>query len=403
MGQFRYKALTTTGETREGVLEADSPTAVFRNLRKQGWWPVAASEVRAESFARFVPRLTATSFTPKDMAPFFHELAILLGSGIALDRALALIVQRTRQRGAGKASANLLSKIRGGSSLAQALAADGQFPKISIGLVRAGEASGTLDTELFRLSEMMARAAAIRSEIISALVYPVILLLTAGLSIGVIITVVVPEFVPLFDGSGHLPPFAFRFLMGLSQAITHWGWLAVTISGAGIITTQRLLKRPAIRKRSDRMKLLIPIFGGLAREIDTGRFCRTLGTLVKANVALPVAVALAVDSVANTAMAAALANVVKTLREGGRLADRLVATGQFAPDVTSLLRLGEESGRLGEMLLRQADISEVNMRTQISRMLAMLVPAITLVLGFIVAGIVTSLMVAILSVYDLAS
>jgi general secretion pathway protein F len=337
------------------------------------------------------------------MAPFFHELAILLGSGIALDRALALIVQRTRQRGAGKASANLLSKIRGGSSLAQALAADGQFPKISIGLVRAGEASGTLDTELFRLSEMMARAAAIRSEIISALVYPVILLLTAGLSIGVIITVVVPEFVPLFDGSGHLPPFAFRFLMGLSQAITHWGWLAVTISGAGIITTQRLLKRPAIRKRSDRMKLLIPIFGGLAREIDTGRFCRTLGTLVKANVALPVAVALAVDSVANTAMAAALANVVKTLREGGRLADRLVATGQFAPDVTSLLRLGEESGRLGEMLLRQADISEVNMRTQISRMLAMLVPAITLVLGFIVAGIVTSLMVAILSVYDLAS
>jgi general secretion pathway protein F len=124
---------------------------------------------------------------------------------------------------------------------------------------------------------------------------------------------------------------------------------------------------------------------------------------VKANVALPVAVALAVDSVANTSMSAALTDVVKTLREGGRLADRLVATGQFAPDVPGLLRLGEESGRLGDMLLRQADISEVNMRTQISRLLAMLVPAITLFLGFIVAGIVASLMVAILSVYDLAS
>jgi general secretion pathway protein F len=138
------------------------------------------------------------------------------------------------------------------------------------------------------------------------------------------------------------------------------------------------------------------------REIETARFCRTLGTLVKADMALPTAVLLAADAVANTAMSAGLAAVAKGLREGSRLADRLAGCGQLAPDVPGLLRVGEESGRLGDMLLRQADMSEAKMRVRIARLLAIMVPAITLALGVLVAGIVTSLLVAILSINNLA-
>lgn len=386
---------------REGVQEAETQTAVFRNLRRQGWWPIDAKEIGADDAGR-TPSRNISRFSSKDMAAFFHELAILSGSGIALDRALALLSERTGLRAVGKASGRLLTQVRDGYSLAQALAADGTFPKISIGLVRAGEASGTLEAELFRLSDIMTRAATIRTEIISALVYPIILLITAGMSIGVIMVVVVPEFMPLFDDSGRTPPLAFRFLMSASGAIVDWGWIVLMGVSLGFFAARRLLKNRTLRRRWDALKLRLPLYGGLQRELETGRFCRTLGTLVKADVALPSGVALAADAIGNSAMSTELAAVAKGLREGSRLVDRLAAARQLSPDVLGLLRIGEESGRLGEMLLRQADISEGKMRTQIARLLAIMVPAITLFLGFIVAGIVTSLLVAILSINNLA-
>lgn len=400
MSRFRYKALTSAGALREGVQEGASQSAVFRNLRRQGFWPVAAVEIEADANAPIVK--SGTKFPAKDLAAFFHEMAILVGSGIALDRALALLAKRQGLRHAAAASQRLLTRVRDGASLSGALAADGRFPEISIGLVRAGEASGTLEAELFRLSDIMARAAAIRGEIISALVYPAILLATACLSIGVIMVVVVPEFVPLFEDAGSTPPLAFRFLMATSQTLTQWGWAAVLALAVGGFCAHRLLKTPSIRQNWDATKLRAPLLGGLLREIETGRFCRTLGTLVKADIALPAAVALAAAAVSNAAMAASLSQVASGLREGGRLVDRLTATARFAPDVLGLLRIGEESGRLGEMLLRQADISDANMRTAIARLLAVMVPAITIILGFIVAGIVTSLLVAMLSINDLA-
>jgi general secretion pathway protein F len=401
VNSFRYKALTASGELREGVQEADSRNAVFRSLRRQGFWPVNAVELKPGAPARALAN-SPRRFPAKDLAGFFHELAMLIGSGIALDRALALLSARRGQRGIAAASLRLQARVRDGASLAQALAADPAFPKIAVGLVRAGEASGSLEAELLRLSEIMAKAAAIRGEIVSALIYPVILLATAGLAIAVIMVVVVPEFVPMFDDSGRVPPFAFRVLVGISQALQSWGGPALLAAGALVVALRWLTRRPRYRRAWDGLKLRLPLWNGLAREVETGRFCRTLGTLVKADVALPLAVTLAADAVGNAAIAHALAGVAKGLREGSRLVDRLAATKQLAPDVSGLLLVGEESGRLGDMLLRQAELSESKIRVRIARLLAIMVPAITLALGVVVAGIVTSLLVAILSINNLA-
>jgi general secretion pathway protein F len=145
------------------------------------------------------------------------------------------------------------------------------------------------------------------------------------------------------------------------------------------------------------------VAGGLLRELETGRFCRTLGTLVKSGLALPAAVVMAASAVDNTAMAAALAGVASGLREGRTLVDRLIATKQLPAEACGLLKVGEESGRLADMLLRQAELSDANARTAISRLLGLMVPAITLGLGAVVAFIVTTLLVAILSVNNLAT
>lgn len=399
MSQFRYKALTSGGETRAGIQEAESQAAVFRKLRQQGLWPVDATELSPSvfSFRRGRARLTH-----KEMAAFFHELATLIGSGIALDRALALLSERKASQSTAQATGRLLARVRDGASLAQALAADEVFPRLAVGFVRAAETTGTLETELLRLSSIMAKTAAIRSEIVSALVYPVILLITAALAIGVVMTVVVPEFAPLFDDAGHPPPAAFRFLIACSAAITSWGWLAAIICLAGFIAMRLLSSKPAFRHSLDRAKLKLPVVSNLLRDIETERFCRTLGTLVKSDVALPAAVALAAEAVANESMAAALNGVAAGLREGRRLVERLAVTGQFSAEVLDLLRIGEETGRLGDMLIRQADVSEQRTRTKIARLLAIMVPGITLILGLVVAGIVASLLIAILSINDLA-
>jgi len=213
----------------------------------------------------------------------------------------------------------LLGRVRDGGSLAQAIAAEPGFPAIAAGLVRAGEASGTLAVELGRLAEMMGRTAAIRTEIASALIYPMILLATACLSIGVIMLFVVPEFMPLFGDAGRAPPAAFAFLMAANAVLVDWGWLGVLVLALLIVGPRFLPASDALRRRWDGVKLRLPVAGGLLRELETGRFCRTLGTLVKSGLALPAAVVMAASAVDNTAMAAALAGVASGLREGRTL------------------------------------------------------------------------------------
>lgn len=397
VNRFRYKALTAAGAVREGVQDGDSSAAVFAALRRQGVWPVKIAPDRAAAATG------GRRFPAKVLAGFFQELALLVGADIALDRALGLLEKRHGGSAVGLAAGRLLGRVRDGGSLAQAIAAEPGFPAIAAGLVRAGEASGTLAVELGRLAEMMGRTAAIRTEIASALIYPMILLGTACLSIGVIMLFVVPEFMPLFGDAGRAPPAAFAFLMAANAVLVDWGWLGVLVLALLIVGPRFLPASDALRRRWDGVKLRLPVAGGLLRELETGRFCRTLGTLVKSGLALPAAVVMAASAVDNTAMAAALAGVASGLREGRTLVDRLIATKQLPAEACGLLKVGEESGRLADMLLRQAELSDANARTAISRLLGLMVPAITLGLGAVVAFIVTTLLVAILSVNNLAT
>jgi len=397
VNRFRYKALTAAGAVREGVHDADSAAAVFSALRRQGFWPL-----------KIAPALPATArptkrFSAKTMSAFFQELALLAGADIALDRALALLEKRHGATPMGLAAGRLLARVQSGGSLAQAIAAEPAFPPIAAGLARAGEASGTLPAELARLADMMAKSAAIRTEIASALIYPIILLATACLSIGVIMLFVVPEFMPLFGDANRPPPAAFAFLMALNGALVNWGWLAILTAAALALAPKILPESESRRRRWHALKLRLPVAGGLFRELETGRFCRTLGTLVKSGLALPAAVVMAASAVDNQAMAASLAGIAAGLREGRTLVDRLTATKQLTPEACGLLKVGEESGRLADMLLRQADLSDANARVAISRLLGLMVPAITLGLGAVVAFIVTTLLVAILSVNNLAT
>lgn len=404
MANFRYKAMTVSGAMISGAIEAPSEAFVIQHLRAQGHYPVSASVGANDDLLAALKRVLRISSRPslRSLGIVTQELASLLQAGLELDRALSILVGLEDIGALRESFLAVRARVRDGASLADALSADANFPHFYVSMVRAGELGGALEQALAKLADYVARSVAIREAIASALVYPIILLMTAGVSIIIILVFVLPEFEPLFAGAGKALPLPTRIVMGVGGFLRGYWWLLVaTFAGLGL-WLRAALKNPVTRLRLDAFLLRLPIFGSLLTAIETERLSRTLGTLVANGVPLPAALAIAKDTLRNSVMADAVGRTASSLREGEGLAARLAQTRVFSPVTLDLIRVGEETGKLDEMLLRHADLDEQRIRHTVDRLIALLVPALTIVLGMIVAGLIASMMVAILSVNDLA-
>jgi len=404
MANFRYKAMTGTGAIVRGRLDADSHSAAIRQLRAQGHYPLSAAPESqgslAEKFAAALPGRRRISLRILAMAT--QELAELLDAGLELDRALGVLIGLRTLAPLKQALAAVRQRVRDGAVLADALAREPAFPKFYVGMVRAGELGGALAPALRRLSGYLARTQAIRDSIVSALIYPAILALTAGASVFIILAFVLPEFKPLFAQAGTALPLPSRIVMAFGDLVRGWWWLgALAIAGAwfGI---RAALQDGQRRRRADTLLLRLPVLGNLFAAIEIERFNRILGTLLANGVELPAALELAKDVLRNTALRAAVSETAKGLREGEGFARRLAQFSVFRAATYDLVQVGEETGKLDEMLIRQADLDEQRIKHTIDRLLALLVPALTILLGLVVAGLIGSMLIAILSVNDLA-
>lgn len=404
MATFRYKAVTKAGALISGLVDAPSQAAAIQQLHGQGHYPISTVLAGSAGWRGWHPRhLFARGAVPqRDLAIATQELAMLLQAGLPLDRALSILVGMGETARLRKPLEAVLTRVREGASLTDALAADTAFPKFYVSMVRAGEMGGSLAPTLRRLAEYLAKAQAIRDTVGSALVYPIILLITSALSITVILVVVLPQFEPMFRAAGKALPLATRVVMSLGQGLAH-GWWALFLLAAGILAVLRRWRAdPANCRRWDRAMLRLPLFGPLLTMMEMERFSRTLGTLIGNGVALPTALGITKDTLSNSAIAAAVADTAVSLREGEALADRLARTGVFPAIALDFARVGEETGKLDDMLLRQAEICERTVKHVVDRLLAVLVPGLTVVLGMVVAGLIASMLVAIIGINDLA-
>jgi general secretion pathway protein F len=404
MTQFQYRAMTGSGAVVRGMLEAPSRDQVVRQLRTRGLVPLAASE-RGEGglFGWMAKNLHfGARVTLRGLGMATQELSTLLKAGLELDRALGILVSLSDIGALRVPFESVRNRVRDGMSFAEALAADPVFPKFYVSMVRAGEHGGTLDVTLQRLTDYLSRTMAIREQITSALVYPSLLLLTAGGSIIVILVFVLPEFEPLFADAGKSLPMATRMVMGAGHVVRDYGWIFVGLVVAGVVALRRALKTPANRLKWDGFVLKWPVLGKLFAAIEVERLMRTFGTLLSNGVPLPTALNLSKDVLTNTVLAAAVKDAAVSLREGERLAQRLARSKVFPAVTLDLIQIGEESGKLDEMLLRQADLDELRIKHKVDRALALLVPVLTITLGMMVAGLIASMLVAIISVNDLA-
>jgi len=405
MASFRYRAVTAAGTTVSGVLDAATSAMAAQHLRAQGHYPLSLREVGADALRGMLGQELHFRRKPslRILAALTQELAALLGAGLELDRALTILVKLSDIGALREPFLRVREKVRGGASLADAMAGDVTFSKFYVGMVRAGEHGGSLEGTLKRLGDYLTRTLAVRESVTSALIYPLLLLVTAGMSIIIILVFVLPQFTPLFAEAGKELPLSTRVVMAIGDGLRDYWWLLLAFVAGVTVLVRAALSRPEIALRWDRWVLKTPVFGRLVTAIEAERLSRTLGTLLTNGVPLPAALELAKDAAQNRAVAKALGDTALSVRQGRSLALLLEQAKIFPSSMIDLVKIGEESGKLDAMLERQADMDEQRIRNTIDRLLAILVPALTVVLGMIVAALIASLLVAILSVNDLAS
>jgi general secretion pathway protein F len=409
MGRFRFRAVSGAGDLLEGEMEAESQAHVVRQLRGQGHMPLSADPVAAGAGAgsSLLRRLRQPLFgsgrvTRRDVSVITRELATLLDSGLTLDQSLQLMIDLVESEPTRKLLSEILDAVHGGSSLADALATHERvFSRAYVSMVRAGEAGGSLNEVLARLAQHLDQAEALAEQVRSAMIYPALLLFMAGLSIVILLTVVLPQFTVLFENAEAELPLLTRVVIALG-AFVQRGWWLILLGGAGLaLWFRRKLRQPASRAVIDRFALRVPLFGDLLVKLDVARFARTLATLLGNGVPLLTALSIVKDTLANTALREAVESASAGVKEGQGLAGPLSRTGRFPKLALHLTGVGERSGRLEPMLAKVAEIYDREVQSTIERLMTLLVPALTISLGVLIAGIIGAILAAILSAYQL--
>lgn len=406
MPSFRWSAINGGGEVVRGVMDAPDRAVVVERLQRQGQTVLRADPATGRRGLGELLQLEiggARGLDRNTLSEATRELAIMLAAGLDLDRALRFVVDNTRNVRARAILGRVRDKVRSGSSLAAALAGEPRsFAKLYVGLVRAGEAGGTLPATLERLAALLERERSLTASMRAALIYPALLVVAAIGSIVLLLDYVLPQFTPIFEQAGAQLPTATRVLMTLGTVVgaaTPWLLAAAVLA---VVAARQLLAQPAYRLPFDRLLLRLPIAGSLIRETLAARLTRTLGSLLENGVPLIAALGIAKEALGNLAAADAVEAASLEAKGGAGLARPLSASRVFPARTIHLLQLGEEAAQLAQMSLKAADIHDEEARLKMQRLVALAVPLITITMGLAVAGIISALLTAMLSLNDLA-
>ncbi len=402
MPEFRYRALNA-GAMERGVIDAADAAAVAAGLQRRGLLVLGVAPASRAAGLLQLNLGGPARLSGGELSELTRELATMLAAGQDLDRALRFMVEGAASRNAAAVLGRIRDQVRDGAPLATALAREPKsFPRLYIGLVRAGEAGGDLAATLERIALLLERQRSLTATIQAAMIYPAVLVVAATGSIFLLLTQVLPQFVPLFAQNGVALPASTAFLLAAGQACGDFGPLALVLAVAGSLGVAALLRRPAPRRAADRLLLALPVVGGVLREILAARFARTLGMLLTNGVPLLAALGITEEVLGNLLARDAVAQAARSAKSGEGLSKALATSAIFPARLVHLLKLGEDTAQLGPLALRAADIHEERTRLAVQRVVALLVPAITILMGAAVAGIVSSLLLAMLSLNDIA-
>ncbi len=395
MAIFSYRATTMEGTIVEGVIEAPDEKSAIEKLRNSGVIPLKIAAPREGIGRKFTLRSSKG-----DLLTFTTELSALLGAGLPLDRSLNILSDISESKEMKSIIHSILKSIREGSSFSDALQQHPKvFPKLYVNMIRAGEAGGVLDVVLDKLNEFLETSKELKDTIVSAMIYPTILIVTGGISIIVLLTYVLPKFSVIFSELGSALPLSTQIVLGFSNFLKTYWWIALLLVIGGWFIFRMYVKSPAGRYQWDSFKL--KLMGEVITKIETARFSRTLGTLLKSGVPLLQALNNSKDVISNQVIASAIDRVSKGAKEGKGIAVPLSDADVFPPLALSMIKVGEETGQLDTMLMKVASTYEKSLRLAVKRFVSILEPAMILGMGLIIGFIVVSMLMAIFSITEL--
>lgn len=410
MPLYRYKAVAPGGAVSSGELDAANEAEILDRLRDQGLMPMqvapaTSAPTPASGRDARKPRRSwfeAKSVTRDQLMALTRELATLLRAGLPLDRALETLIGLAPTPAVTGLLQGIRDEVRGGKALSQALDARREtFSRFYVNIVRAGEAGGALATVLTRLADTMERNKELRETVKSALIYPVILIGVAVMSVMILLVYVVPQFQQTFAQAGKALPFATQVVIFAGTALKRWWWAMLVVAAALAWWLRRRFRDPAFKARVDARLLRLPIVGDLVAKVEVARFSRTLATLLGNGVTLLAGLSIVKETMGNAVMGASLEGVTARLREGKGFGRPLAETGLWPKLATQMILVGEESGRLEEMLGRVADVYDREVQVAIKRFLAVLEPALILGLAVLIGGIVFSILLGVMGMSEL--
>jgi general secretion pathway protein F len=395
MAVFSYRGTDMQGVVSEGAIEAPDEPAAIERLKNSGIIPLKV----------FLPGKGLSGpfslKSPKgDILSFTNELAALLEAGLPLDRSLNILAGIAESKQNQTVIQNILKSIREGGSFSDALLKHPKvFSRLYVNMIRAGEAGGILVEVLEKLNEFLESTKELKEQILTSMIYPIILVSTGGLSIIILMTYVLPKFSVIFSDLGSSLPLSTQILLAVSEWLKSYWWILLAVFVLGGFLFRTYIRSANGRLHWDRLKLIL--LGDIIRKLETARFCRTLGTLLKSGVPLLQALNNARDVVTNQIIASSLLEISQGIKEGKGISLPLSKSSFFPPLALSMIKVGEETGQLEKMLMQVAVTYEKSLRVTIKRFVGFLEPAMILGMGLVIGFIVLSMLMAIFSMTEL--
>lgn len=401
MAVYEYKGLDTDGKAVGGIIDADSPKGARLKLKQSGIYP---TDVTAPADSKTIswPKkgipfpLMMERVTLQDLSVLTRQLATLLGAGLTLMESLTALMEQVENKGLQKVIAGIRERVEEGNSFADALRT---YPKVFSGLyvhmVRAGEASGTIEGMMLRLADFLEHQVRLRNRVIASMTYPILMMAIGVVILFGLITFVVPMVTRTFEEMHQTLPLPTRLLIGLSNFMEgYWFWILI-FAGVTTFFVKRYLKTPGGREKYDGLILNLPLVGRIVRMIALSRLSRTLSTLLASGVPLLQAIQIVKDVVNNKVLEKVLDEASKNIKEGETIAGPLKKSGVIPPLVTHMIAVGEKSGELEGMLLKVAEVYDAEVETTVSTLTSLLAPVMILAMGVVVLFIVLAILVPI--------
>jgi type IV pilus assembly protein PilC len=397
MPYYAYTALDGSGRTVRSAMDGENEALVLSKLREMNLQVLEIKEAKARRKTSF----GKAKMRPKALVVFSRQFATMIDAGIPILRCLEILAGQTKDVALREAVEKVTVDVKGGLSLNEAMAKHpAVFSNLYVNMIRAAELGGILDVILDRLSGFLEYEAEIRSKIKGAMMYPVLVLCFSVLMLFALFTFVLPKFKDIFKGMNVELPALTKMLFGIGDFMQAYWWTLILLFGGFVVALKMWGKTPKGRYQLDFFKLKMPIIGELSLKMSVARFCRTFGTLINAGVPMMRSLEIVGETLNNGLLIHAIDETRVSIREGNRLSAPLAASGLFPSMVTQMIDVGEESGRLSEMLVKVGDFYDSEVESTVKGLTSMIEPMLIIFLGCVVGFIAISVMTPIFSIVN---